>query len=84
MKFIDEILERWREWRENHKCNKLEKAKEQAEQEAEDLFQIAEYDGDVWLTFDDNLVCPCYMLKSDVIASLNIMRELYIKRNIKE
>ena len=46
------------------------------------LYQVQEYQGELWLTYSDNLVCPCSMLKSEPVESLAKMRELYVERKI--
>ena len=45
------------------------------------LFQIKEYDGEIWITFDGNLICPCSMLNAEPVEAVLKMRELYIKRS---
>lgn len=47
---------------------------------ANTLFQVKEYDSELWLTYDGWLVCPCSMLKDDPVESIKRMRELYLER----
>lgn len=51
------------------------------EQEAEETYQIKEYGGELWLTFNGCLVCPCSMLNQEPVEAIKRMRELYVKRN---
>lgn len=48
------------------------------------LFQITEHCGELWLTFDCRLVCPCSMLKDSPVDAIKKMRELYIKEHESE
>lgn len=51
------------------------------EHKACEVFQISEHGGQLWLTFLDNLVCPCDMLKDAPVDAVTRMRELYIGRH---
>jgi hypothetical protein len=51
------------------------------EKEAEETYQIKEYGGELWLTFNGSLVCPCSMLNKEPVEAIKQMRELYVKRN---
>ena len=44
------------------------------------MFQIMEYEGELWLTFNNCLVCPCSMLNDSPVEAVRKMRELYLKR----
>lgn len=46
------------------------------------MFQIMEYDGELWLTFSNCLVCPCSMLNVSPVEAVRKMRELYLKRKV--
>ena len=48
---------------------------------APEIFQLKEYDGQLWFTYNGGLVCPCNMLSIDPVEAVNKMRELYIQRN---
>lgn len=56
------------------------KAKRLAEQ-AERIYQIREMNGQLWLTYDGCPVIPSTMLKTDIVATLNVIRNLYVERN---
>lgn len=47
---------------------------------APEIYQLKEYDGQLWLTYQGGLVCPCSMLSVDPVEAVNKMRELYIER----
>lgn len=47
---------------------------------SEEMYQVREYDGELWFTFNSNLVCPVSMLKDDAIAALERMRNAYVER----
>ena len=49
--------------------------------EAEEVFQVKEYGGELWVTYNGNLVCPCAMLKQEPVEAIKQMRELYVERN---
>ena len=62
---------------------------------AESIFQIKEYEGNLWITYDGNLVMPISMLKNIILDSSDgtldsaikhiiTMREEFIKRNEKD
>ena len=50
------------------------------EQDAAELFQVKEYGGELWFTFNGALVLPCAMLKGEAVEVLKQIRELYVKR----
>ena len=54
---------------------------ERIRQAAGDLFQVREYEGKLWLTFNNCLVCPCDMFKGEPMSTLNDIRDLYVERN---
>ena len=60
-------------------------SKERAERDANAIFQITEYSGDLWLTYNGALVCPTEMLYGDdSVKALKEIRELYVERNTTE
>ena len=48
-----------------------------------ELFQLREYNDEIWLTYDSHLVCPCSMLNAEPVDAIKKMRELYIERTPK-
>lgn len=61
-------------------AKRREERKDEIERMACDIFQVAESDGQLWLTFNGNLVCPCDMLTTDPVQAVAKMRELYVNR----
>ena len=57
------------------------KSKEKCENEAEDVYQVKEYEGKIWLIKDGALVCPMEMFKTETIETLSKIRQLYVERN---
>jgi len=55
-------------------------SKNVAERNASLIYQIREFDGELWLTYSDGLVCPCSMLNVSPVEAIKTMRDLYIKR----
>ena len=52
--------------------------------DAEYIFQVKEYGGELWLTYSGCLVCPCSMLKDAPVDAVTRMRELYVGRKTKK
>ena len=46
-------------------------------QKAIETFNVTEHNGELWLTFLSNRVCPCSMLKEEPVLALHKMRELF-------
>lgn len=61
-----------------------ERKRRETEARALSLFQLCESDGNIWLTYDDKLVCPASMLKDEPVLALNTIRRMYIERTIAE
>ena len=80
IEWIDKIFVRIKERRKefHQRCVK---------ERANELFQVKEQDGLLWLTYDGNLVMPfCFMCddrQASCIEKLTAIREQYIDRNIK-
>ena len=66
---------------EKFNCSQAEKKQLQIEEDANFYYQITEHDGEIWVTFNNFLVCPCSMLKDEPVEAIKKMRELYIKRH---
>lgn len=62
------------------------KAKRKAELKAmaNNLYQMKEYEGEMWLTFDDELIMPTRFVNGDPILVLRLIREAYIEREEAE
>ena len=52
----------------------------QREKVAPEVYQLKEFEGQLWLTYSGALVCPCSMLAVEPVDAVNQMRDLYIKR----
>lgn len=48
---------------------------------SEYAYQITEYQGQLWFTFNGILFCPCKMMDGAPIEALQEMRRLYVERN---
>lgn len=57
------------------------KSTEKCQKEADSIYQIQEFEGDIWLTFNGALICPERLLQGDPVCTLNEIRRLYVKRN---
>ena len=53
---------------------------DEVRKQANNLFQIAENNGRLWITFDNIPCFPCEMLKKEPLEALAEIRELYVKR----
>lgn len=71
---IRELITRWRDSRRKEKAFRLI-------EESREIFQLQEYDAQIWLTYRGALICPTTMLKHDAIESVNAMRTMYFDRN---
>ena len=72
-----EAIKRW--------CvRKMKQRKERKEKylfaRANEVYQVKEYMGKIWLTHNDALVCPQEMLKGDIMEVLNQIRVMYVAR----
>ena len=52
---------------------------EKAEEEARNLYQIQEKDGELWITYNGFTVIPESLLKESALETLKKVRELYVK-----
>ena len=77
MKSISEFLRERKEYQERKRIERIEKR-------AEEIFQITEYDGRLWFTYETFLYCPCSMMGDDEIGALVALRKSYIDRKIKK
>lgn len=66
---------------ERFKSSQAERKKQRVEEDATYIYQIKEYNGELWLTFRESLVCPCSMLKEEPVDAVKAMRDLFIKKN---
>ena len=52
----------------------------EAAETSRSLYQLCEFNGEIWLTYGGNLVCPSSMLKDEPVEAVEKMRDLYIGR----
>ena len=52
--------------------------------ESKVIYQIEEYEGRFWLTFNGALICPTDLFIAEPLAALDEIRKLYVERNTKE
>jgi hypothetical protein len=69
------LIQRWKE----HLKAKREK---ELEERAEELFQLCEHEGEMWLTYDGYLVLPTRYINIDPILLVRQMRQAYINEEI--
>jgi len=67
----------------NYKENKRDKRKADVVKHSKDLYQLQEYNGEVWMTYDGHLVCPTTMLVDEAVVAIEKMRDMYIERTPK-
>lgn len=67
-----------------YKKTKERKRMERIQRRASEIFQITEYNGQLWFTCESFLYCPCAMVSYDAVDALSVLREQYIKRLTEE
>jgi hypothetical protein len=67
----------WENSKTRRKANKEKYIKERAN----DIYQITEYCGRLWFTYNGSLFCPCDMMKKEPLDALLDLRTSYIVRN---
>ena len=75
------IFNWYRRQKANDKQQRNDFELKQAKEKADELYQIREYNGNIWLTYDGHLVCPVTMFADSafVVTTLRTLRELYVK-----
>ena len=78
---LRKLLNWYRLQRSNDKQKRSDFVLKQAIEKSEELYQICEFNGDIWLTYDGHLVCPITMFADSTFAVtiLKQMREYYLK-----
>ena len=51
---------------------------------AADIFQIMEYSGKLWFTYNGFPFCPCDMMKDEPLVALEKLRSTYVKHHTKQ
>lgn len=75
--FISEYLRKAKERR-------IREAMSEITHRAEELYQIREFHGELWITYNEELICPCAMLNVMPIEALRKMRVSYVTRKTTE
>lgn len=76
MNWIKEYLDRLKKSRHNNKERYIR-------ERANDVYQITEYCGQLWFTYNGSLFCPCDLMKKEPLDALVELRLFYITRNTK-
>ena len=76
MNWIKEYLDRLKKSRQNNKERYIR-------EHANDIYQITEYCGQFWFTYNGSIFCPCDMMKKEPLDALVELRSFYITRNTK-
>lgn len=71
------LIQRWKE----HLKAKREK---ELEERAEELYQMKEHEGEMWITFNCELIMPTRFINGDPIQVLRQIRAAYIERKEDE
>lgn len=71
------LIQRWKE-------HLKAKRKKELEERAEELYQMKEHEGEMWITFADELIMPTRFIDGDPIQVLRQIREGYIERKEDE
>lgn len=69
------LIQRWKE----HQKVKREK---ELKERAEELFQLCEHKGEMWMTYNGYLVLPTRYINCDPILLVRQMRQAYINEEI--
>ena len=79
-----DIVSAIKEHREKRKRRKECKQYLMLKRDARRKFQVTEYGGDIWITYDGELVCPLYMMNGgDAKSVLSEMRRAWVDRSMK-
>ena len=71
-----------KEYFERHRRRMEERKRLKIVRRSQELYQICEYNDNLWLTFNGALICPTDMLYSpDSVKALVEIRNLYVERN---
>ena len=71
------LIQRWKE-------HLKAKRKKELEERAEELFQLCEHEGEMWITFGGELIMPTRFIDGDPIQVLRQIRVAYIERKEDE
>ncbi len=74
------IMETIKEWWIRKMNQRKAREKECLFEKANEVYQLKEYMGKIWLTNNGALVCPQEMFKENIIEVLNQIRAMYVAR----
>ena len=80
MKLTEKALEAVRLYIKIRREKKRESVLASLVRQSNELFQIEEYTGELWLKYDGYLIMPCTMLKETPIDALRKIRACYVAR----
>ena len=78
------IISKISEWRKNRDDKKKAEKTQEFYSRTKSIFQITEYNKEMWFTFNGKLVCPCTYFKDDAITALEELRRLYFVNYFKD
>jgi len=73
-----------KEYWESLKRDRKERHNKAIKERANDIYQITEYCGKLWFTYNGSLFCPCDMMKKEPLDALLDLRTSYIVRNTSD
>ena len=73
-------METIKEWWIRKMNQRKAREKECLFEKANEVYQLKEYMGKIWLTYKGALVCPQEMFKENIIEVLNQIRAMYVAR----
>lgn len=74
-----ELFVKWLEgWRDTKHKRANEKTKKKIVESSKSVFNVYEDRGELWLIYNDYLICPMSMFKDDTIVALKKIRDLYV------
>ena len=71
------LIKRWKEYLKT-------KREKELEERAEELYQMKEHEGEMWITFDGELIMPTRFIDGDPIQVLRQIRAAYVERKEDE
>lgn len=73
-KFLQKIID-------DYKSEAKERKKVATQNISHEIFQVVEYYGEFWITYNGQLFCPCSLFKTEPIETIARIRYEYMKRN---
>lgn len=77
------MMEAVKKWFSDYKAKNREYKKKMLAEKSNEMYQVKEFEGKLWLTFNGQYVCPCEMLNGEPIELLNNMRKLFVEKITK-